>query len=201
MTPSRDAVLDEAEALLREGGPAALSMRRLAERLGCSYQVVYSRVGGKGDLGRALHDRGFARLSLHAVGAADDAVAEGGTPAEVVERVAVGYVDHAIADPTMFEVMFGVPIEELVRDEEVHAVERRSFQRCWVEPVIAWQEANGVTGGRRGATATAYRLWTAAHGIATVHLAGHSSPSGDPRTEVLAVARLLLRAAAAHDRS
>ena len=53
--PSRADVLEAAERLLVIEGPDALSMRRLATELGTSYQVVYTRIGGKADVVRALH--------------------------------------------------------------------------------------------------------------------------------------------------
>lgn len=187
---SVEQVLDEAESLLREGGPAALSMRRLADRLGCSYQVVYSRVGGKGDLAAALHARGFD--ALERVALTDRASSDG--PGERVEDVAAGYVRFALADPLRFEVMFGAPLEGAERSERVRAVERASFQRCWVAPVRDWYAQRDVDRPRGAATALAWRLWAAVHGIALVHLAGHSSPTGDPVVEARRMVRLLLDA-------
>ncbi len=195
--PSREDVLDAAATRLQRGGPSALSMRRLAEDLGCSYQVVYSRVGDKQALVRALHDRGFDRLSAAAAAARDQARADGASAAAVVERVALGYLEHAAGDPVLFDVMFGTPVEGFVRDEEVRSRERAAFAECWVAPVRTWYEAVGGARRRGAATALAWQLWAAVHGIATVHLAGHPSPSGDPRADVRAVVALLLRAAAA----
>lgn len=195
--PTREDVLDAAAARLRRGGPSALSMRRLAEDLGCSYQVVYSRVGDKHELVRALHDRGFDRLSSAAAEARDRARAAGMSDAEVVEHVALGYLAHAAGDPVLFDVMFGTPVEGFVRDEQVRSRERTAFAECWIAPVRSWYEAGGRARRRGAATALAWQLWAAVHGITTVHLAGHPSPSGDPREDVRAVVRLLLRAAAA----
>lgn len=190
---TRDDVLDGASALLSEGGAAGLSMRRLAERLGCSYQVVYSRVGDKQALLRALHDRGFERLAEAAVRTRADAGGAGA--AGVVVATALGYFEHAVDDPVRFEVMFGVPVEGFVRDEAVRAREREAFATCWVEPVRAWFEEHRVARTRGGATALAWQLWAATHGITTIHLAGHPSPSGDPRREIANAVTLLLRSA------
>lgn len=191
---SRDDVLDAAIGLLRVGGAAAWSMRRLASELGVSTQVVYSRVGGKPDVARALHDRAFVALG--------DAITQRthapGTRAHVHE-VAQGYFDHAVADPVRFELMFGTPVKEFVRDAAAQRVELDCFRRTWVAATRGWLDTEQPD--REGPTAVrlAYRLWTAVHGITTVHLAGHSAPDDDPEAELHAVVDLVLDSAAPTD--
>jgi len=58
----RDAVLDAAASLLDDEGIAAVSMRRLAARLGVSAMALYRHVGGHGELLLALVDRLAAQL-------------------------------------------------------------------------------------------------------------------------------------------
>ncbi len=188
-TVTRDAVLDAAMALLRSGGAQALTMRRLAERLGVSTQVVYSRVGGKPEVARALHDRAFAELQA----TIDDREQQRGTRAHVHE-VAQYYFDHAVADPIRFELMFATPIKEFVRDEAAQEVEVACFGETWIAAVRAWLDATRPERVAPTAVRLAYRLWTAVHGITTVHLAGHSTPDNDPEAELHAIVDLLLDA-------
>lgn len=187
---SPDDVLDAAMALLRDGGADALSMRRLAGRLGVSTQVVYSRVGGKPDVARALHDRAFADLRASIT----DRREERGTRAHVHE-VAQHYFDHAAADPVRFELMFSTPIKEFVRDDAAQEVETACFRDTWIAAVRGWLDATWPEREAPTAVRLAYRLWTAVHGITTVHLAGHSTPDDDPQSELHAVVDLLLDAA------
>lgn len=149
--------------------------------------MVYSRIGGKSELVRALHDRGFAEW-VAATRALDTRL---GT-VEHIHAVACGYVRAALADPLLFDLMFATPVLEFARDDDARAVEWEAFRRCWVAAVGAW--LGGELEARPSGTARrlAWRLWTAAHGIATVHLAGHGSPSGDPEQEVAAMVRLML---------
>ncbi len=186
-TVTRDDVLDAAMALLRDGGAEALSMRRLARSLGVSTQVVYSRVGGKPDVARALHDRAFHELADRTT----ERTTTEGTRAYVHE-VAQLYFDHAVADPIRFELMFATPVKEFVRDAAAQEVEIACFGRTWLAAVRSWLDAEVPQ--RTGPTAVrlAYRLWTAGHGITTVHLAGHSAPGDDPEAELHAVVDLLL---------
>ena len=176
--------------LLHSHGAEGLSMRRLAGELGVSTQVAYSRVGGKADIVRALHDDAFEALAAMV----EDALAPAGSRAHVHE-VAQRYFDHALEDPVRFELMFGAPVPEFRRDERTHAVEVACFGRTWVAAVRAFLDVERPE--REGPTAArlAWRLWTAVHGITTVHLAGHSSPDDDPEAELHAVVDLILDAA------
>lgn len=189
-TVTRADVLDAAMALLRDGGAEALSMRRLAGSLGVSTQVVYSRVGGKPDVARALHDRAFHELA----GSVDDRTSGMGTRA-CVHEVAQHYFDHAVADPIRFELMFGTPVKEFVRDDAAQEVEIACFGRTWLAAVRSWLDEELPERAAPMAVRLAYRLWTAGHGITTVHLAGHSAPQDDPEAELHAMIDLLLDAA------
>ncbi len=186
---TRHHVLDAAMALLHEGGAEALSMRRLADRLGVSTQVVYSRVGGKSEVARALHDRAFAELQR----AIEQRQQRRGTRAHVHE-VAQHYFDHAAADPMRFELMFATPIKEFVRDEAAQEVEIACFGDTWIAAVRGWLDTTQPDREAPTAVRLAYRLWTAVHGITTVHLAGHSTPDDDPEAELHAIVDLLLDA-------
>jgi len=61
---SRELIIKEALALLEEHGPGALSMRRLADRLGVAPTALYTHVRGKADLIDGLIDQVYAGLTL-----------------------------------------------------------------------------------------------------------------------------------------
>jgi TetR/AcrR family transcriptional regulator, tetracycline repressor protein len=61
---SREEIIKEALALLDEHGPGALSMRRVADRLGVAPNALYYRVRGKADLIDGLIDEVYAGLDL-----------------------------------------------------------------------------------------------------------------------------------------
>jgi TetR/AcrR family tetracycline transcriptional repressor len=62
---TREEIITEALALLEERGPGALSMRRLADRLGVAPNALYTYVRGKADLIDGLVDQVYAGLDLH----------------------------------------------------------------------------------------------------------------------------------------
>jgi len=186
---TRDDIVAVARRVLEDAGGEAVTMRRLAAELGTSYQVVYSRVGGKPEVLRAVHDEGFEMLSDPAALAALP-LTEGGPAA--LHRVAVGYLDFAVANPRLFDVMFGDPLPGTTRDERMREVERAAFRVCWVAPTRDWLDREHPGRPRGSASRLAWRLWSAVHGITVLHLAGHDTPSGDVRAEVAGVVDLLL---------
>ena len=54
---NRDVILDGAFALIGDGGPGALSMRRLGSRLGVEGMAIYHHFAGRDDLLTAMGDR------------------------------------------------------------------------------------------------------------------------------------------------
>ena len=61
---TRDEIIKEALTLLEQQGPEALSMRRLADRLGVAPNALYTHVRGKADLIDGLIDQVYAGLTL-----------------------------------------------------------------------------------------------------------------------------------------
>jgi AcrR family transcriptional regulator len=60
---TRDAFVEAADAIVREDGASALSMRRLAERVGASTMAAYRHVKGRGHLGGLVLDHAFRDLA------------------------------------------------------------------------------------------------------------------------------------------
>ncbi|NVB42465.1 TetR/AcrR family transcriptional regulator [Pseudenhygromyxa sp. WMMC2535] len=189
---TRADVVAAAERLLVEDGADALSMRRLAAALGTSYQVVYSRVGDKAAVTRALHDEGFARLTACGEASIERARADGLRPAQILVELGRAYLNLAASHPALFDVMFGVPIPDFTRDEAARAVAREGFRRTWIVATRIWLDEHYPTRPRRAASRLAWRLWTAVHGITVLHIAGHECPSGDAGREIEGVINRLL---------
>jgi TetR/AcrR family transcriptional regulator, tetracycline repressor protein len=61
---TREEIINEALVLLDEHGPGALSMRRLADRLGVAPNALYTHVRGKADLIDGLIDQVYAGLTI-----------------------------------------------------------------------------------------------------------------------------------------
>ncbi len=167
---TRDDVLRTAEALFAAEGAHGLSVRRIADALGVSRQIVYSRFRGKPDLVRALHDEGFRRLAER-----QDAVVQApGTPERVV-ALGHAYRDAALASPALFDLMFGHPIADFAPDAPARSVAMGTFTPV-VEAARSWLATlEGGGGGGTGDAAAlrlARTLWAATHGVVSLEAAG-----------------------------
>lgn len=99
----RTVLLDEATAVLRESGVDGLSLRDLARRAGVSHGAPRSHFVDRQALLDALAEAGFQRLTA-------DVRAAMGEPGDDVRarflRVAGAYVDFAIDDAALMDLMF-----------------------------------------------------------------------------------------------
>jgi AcrR family transcriptional regulator len=146
---SREIVAAARELLEREG-PAGLSMRRVAERLGIRAPSLYKHVRDKGELEAALISEGFAEAAER-LEATDSLAALG-----------AAYRAFALAHPHLYRLMFEGP---LPRERLVPGVEQRA-----AAPVIA---AVGGDGDRARA------VFAFAHGMVILELDDRFPPGAD----------------------
>lgn len=167
-------VVSCAVELLESEGFAAMSVRRLGERLGVSRQIVYTHFGGMDGLWDALHRRAYDGLR-------DELVAVGPPTGEVAHVLAVGraYLESARRRPRLFELAFARPVPGYVPTAETIAASRRSFVPV-VEAVAAWL-GTGVGVEDDDAVELAQVLWSTTHGHVTLELAGFVAPDRTDR--------------------
>lgn len=184
----RRAVLAAALELIAEDGPARLSMRALARRVGVSHAAPAHHFGDKTGVLTAVAAEGFDLLA--------DAIARVDPPGDLVES-GVAYVLFATRHRAHFDVMFRSDLQH-ADDPEL----RRAQERA--ERALGGSVA-GVTAARRGAdpALAAVTAWSFAHGFANLWLQGVlPGELGDsPEPAVRAAARLLFGAPGTDARS
>jgi len=159
-------LIDEAGRLLAREGAAALTLRRLAAASGTSTMAVYTLYGDKPGLLRAMYQAGFERL-----GAALRAAAEThDDPLEALVALGHAYRDTALANPHLYDLMFGAAVPGFVPDESGKAVADAAYAPL-VEGVRRCLDA-GQFGGTP-AERIALHLWSVSHGMVSLELAGH----------------------------
>ena len=108
-------LLDSAAGLLRAGGPAAVSVRAVAEASGTSFRAVYAVFGSKRALIDALAERGYR--SLVARTSAIDAT--GDPRRDLVRAGAVAFREFALEEPEMFRLTFEQVSAEVLGHDRV----------------------------------------------------------------------------------
>lgn len=164
----RPALIEAAARLLAEGGPAALSTRRLATEVGTSTMRIYTHFGSMTDLHAAVRREGFDRLA-----GALRAQADTGDPVTDLAAAALTYLRAALAAPELYRAMFnhrpppgddaGTDIFALLTDRVSRCLEAGRFPDADPARAAVW----------------AGELWTALHGTVTLALSG-ILPAGQP---------------------
>ena len=165
-------ILDVASAVIADEGPAALSMRRLAQDVGASTMVLYTLFESKEGLLDALVREGFERFAeaLRAVDETD--------PWEHLLALGRAYRAYARAQPSYYRLMWefrrrgDAPWSPGVRDE--------AFQALVAGMARVMRDLGRDPEGARPA---ALVVWAAVHGFVSLELQG--GPGGEAAFEHL----------------
>lgn len=160
-SPTRDAILDAAEAILARGGEEALSIRELCARVGVTAPTIYHHFGDKDGLVAQVVDACFAEF--------DEALTTGRMPSDPVEALRWGfdrYVAYGVAHPAHYRLLFQR------RRERPTPSALASYGR--LESLIATIDAAGRL--RVPVREAAPAVWAAAHGVTTLVIAGFFGP-------------------------
>lgn len=98
----RWAILDAAGALFLEQGYEGLSMRQIAERIGCSATTIYRYYENKDDLLFAIVLEGFMRFGKQLARAS----ASSDDPLERLKALGHAYIEFGLKNPIYYQLMF-----------------------------------------------------------------------------------------------
>ena len=162
----RRVILDHARHLLVADGYDALSMRKIAGSVGCSATSIYLHFENKDALTHALISEGMALLydTLRgAVEGIDDAGAR-------LHALSQTYVRFGLDNPEYYEVMFQLHPERMARyPAEEYRRARRNVE-LFGETIEAGLADGALISPNPPDVASAV-LWTALHGLVSLHLA------------------------------
>lgn len=158
------ALLEDAVALVARSGVTALSLRELAAGVGTSTTAVYSLFGNKEGLQRAVLVRAFELFAAEQeqVPVTEDPVAD-------VMGLGAVYVQWAVDNPNLYEVMYG---KALIGVAAAEATERAASRA--MAPLTSAVERAIDAGAFRPAdiVTVSTSLWAQVHGLASLILTG-----------------------------
>ncbi|MGH0029969.1 MAG: TetR/AcrR family transcriptional regulator [Myxococcota bacterium] len=152
-TDTRRAILDAAEALLLEEGAEALTMRRLAERSGCTAPTLYHYFGDKRGLLDALLEEAFAGLLREL-----EAIPDDGDPLDVLRADFQALVRFGVENPQHYRVLLAVRPEDaepLPSDEEARRRMEAPLERLFEQGRLRSPDLEPVR----------QALWALLHGL------------------------------------
>jgi AcrR family transcriptional regulator len=152
----RDSLLQTAEALLEEEGPAGLSLRKVGRQLGVTPGAPYRHFEDKDALLAALATEGFQKLRASML--ADQESAPDGQ--ERLRRAGIGYLQFASSHPELLRLMFGwMPSRDV---PELCEAGDAAFDA--LEGILQSCEDEGLLS--RSVSAAGLLAWSAVHGAA-----------------------------------
>ena len=169
----RDEICDVALRLFAENGFESVTMRGLAERVGCSPAKPYSYFDGKDAILAATRARCFERFADYIeteLNGVDD-------PEEALRVQSSGYLEYAREKPHEFQLMFDLDQDSADPYPDLRAAVRRSWGlvRSSVEDAIDAGVVDADT------DEFAQLLWSGTHGIAALEVSGTPGPEWDAR--------------------
>ncbi len=159
---TRNRLLLTAGELLAREGPAALSLRRVAELAGTSTQAIYTLFDGKPGLVRAMYLQGFATLDRHLL-----TVEPRQSVREELCELALAYRASALAQPHFYHLMFSCPLPEFAPSESDQQQALLTLERLRAAVL-----RHAAAFGDQDPEDITFELWALAHGLASLELQG-----------------------------
>lgn len=177
----QERLLRAAAGIIAAEGTQALSIRRLAAEVGASTMAVYTWYGNKPNLLRAVFREAFVRFGgqLRSVPRTDK-------PLFDLVRLGRAYRQYALAEPNLYEVMFGRSISLFEPSEEDLEMAADTFtvlvdcvRRCVEAGDLSCVPVEG-----------AWQIWAGVHGAMSLELLDNRPPADlgpdmEPRFRVL----------------
>ncbi|ONM46139.1 TetR family transcriptional regulator [Nocardia donostiensis] len=160
-------------------GWAAVTVRKLAERIEYSQPVLYSHFAGKSAIVSAVAEQGFGELGRQL----RDIRTAAADPETALVGLVRGYLAFAAANPALYDAMFLLNTD-LTFGPDAPAALRDAF----AEIAAAYAPFTGSSAPESGTEVA----WSMVHGLATLERAGRLRP--DFREQRIAIACELLTA-------
>jgi AcrR family transcriptional regulator len=183
----RQALLDAAVALLREGGAEALTLRAVARAAGVSQTAPYRHFKDRRALVAGVAQEAFARMGA-AIGIAVQR-GEPGLPA--LRRGMAAYIRFAQEHPAEYRVMFGPELARRDDLPQLHAAALGVFGLLR-DGIARLQQGGAIGEGDPGLMAIT--AWATLHGLAMLSLDGQTAVTDHSAGTLVDVATGLLLA-------
>lgn len=188
---TREAIIDAAEALLKESGSEeAVSIRAVAERVGVTAPSIYRHVPDKAHLLFEVCARQFDRLDDEVVA---PVVADEPDPLQAVFRIGRGYVRFGIDNPETYRIMLMGHADHTPDQYADERVLESGALGTTVALVQAAMDAGQVRTDAGDAVTVAWVLWALLHGIVATAVAKPNMPGPSVDDQVDTALTVVLR--------
>ena len=160
-------IIDAAMVVLESGeGLEAVSFRKVATVMKCSYSAPYRHISGNDELLTALRARAFRWIEQET----SKAISAAASPSENLEAVAHAYIKAGTTRPDLYQLMY-FQIKDLdfgERTIELNAAKHDSLNVC--TQVIIESQLTGDFSAKIDPLTASHFVWVAAHGLVSLHI-------------------------------
>lgn len=193
---TRELICRVAERLFAARGVDGVGMRELGTELDLSPMALYRYFRDKAEILATIRAAAFARLS----DALEQAFDGAGTQAARARATGQAYLDFALQQSDAYRLIFGMTQSHEERYPEL------ARQSARAKAILARQAQDLMAAGLapRDTEQVTHALWSAAHGVCMLHMAGKFQDDDSFRLAYKATMRWLfmgLRAAAGRERT
>ncbi len=185
----RERLLAAAERLFAEQGVAGVSMRRIAQAMGCSATTPYRYFADKEEILASVRAAAFDRFAT----TIEAAFARRGSPVERSAAVGRAYWDFAMREPDAYRLMFDMAQPDDDRYPDLVRAGARA-RGCMTAHIRELVSAGRIAGDP---DLLSHVIWSATHGIVVLKLAGRLKHGPAPEDILRESMRLLFNGARA----
>lgn len=172
----RSAIIDAACRLFAKGGYEAVSMRKVAEKVGCTAGALYRYFPDKQSLLLHVWEDDMRYAAEYIRGATYDA----SSPVEKVRKILLSYVRYWIENPDHFRILFGPVNGTLDRTEAPEIFPGTGSTALYLETRECLAQAlAGRNEAPQDIDLALQCLLSAVHGIMAMHLSASRFPTFD----------------------
>ncbi|MEJ8848232.1 TetR/AcrR family transcriptional regulator [Variovorax rhizosphaerae] len=170
---TRELICQVGERLFVERGVNGVSMRDLGAELGLSPMAPYRYFKDKAEILAAVRAAAFSRFS-DTIEAAFDS---GKTPTARARAIGTAYLGFAIAEPNAYRLIF-----DMTQPDEDQYPEL-AFQSARAREILSRQSTDLIAAGLApdDIEEVTHSLWSAAHGVCVLYMAGKFSSADSAR--------------------
>jgi AcrR family transcriptional regulator len=166
---TRRKILDAARELFVELGYEAVTMRKIAEKIGYSPTAIYFHFKDKEALIRDLCEHDFRSLAAQFV-----RIAKIADPIERLRKAGLAYLEFALEHPNQYRLMFMTPSPLPNPVEDTHIQRGNPEEDAYA--FLQWTILQAIDEGRlrpelRDGEMMAQAAWASLHGLASLYIA------------------------------
>lgn len=165
MSEQRDKILASACELYLRGGLEGFSMRKLAKSVGVTAPALYRHYENKEELLFGVVVEAYERLAQYLYRGL-----QGGTATERFDLAAAGYLDFALEQPRLYEVLFSAEVMGMEDPPAEVEAQACAIGQFWNDRVRECMDAGVLRQG--DPEAVGVTMWAHAHGLISLYLTG-----------------------------